>query len=271
MNIKKDFLKNLEISKDNYPSAFFDKIEDISKILSSTEIGYCAVQNYCDGKAESFCIKDVVGTNHSRYAGKTWIDAFLDSDRGDEIIQLYYKNPDYWHEMKSLDNAEIGLIKYNGKYYVFDRAGGGNNRILTMKIRYLALIAQAGNNKEEIDRINNEFTFSANVRELPKDKTIPFLVMAVAEDLLEFSVRKENNCYIVTKKFQDDVEDFRGNDEEFKGYFRSLFDSKHYSKDVIQSRLNRLKRVMGFAGPEYKEVLYSILPQLKQNNDLEAR
>ena len=162
-HIKAKFLYDLGIRKDNYPISFLDRIQDISKEVSSTEIGYCSVAQYCDGKPEKFCIKDVVGTNHQRYAGKTWIDAFLDLDRGDNIIELYNINPKYWQEMKDLNKADIGLLKYRGKYYIFDKAGGGNNRIITMKIRYLSLIAQA-TTAEEIERINEEFTFSANVR-----------------------------------------------------------------------------------------------------------
>lgn len=269
-NIKAKFLYDLGIRRENYPMSFLDKIQDISQIVSTTEIGYCSVSQYCDGKAEKFCIKDVVGTNHQRYAGKTWIDAFLDLDRGDNIIQLYDTNPDYWQEMKCLDNAEMGLIKYGNKYYIFDGAGGGNNRIITMKIRYLSLIAQAGNNTDEIDKINNEFTFSANVRELPEDRSIPFIVIALAEDLSGFSVRKEKSDYIVTKKFQDE-ELFRGNDEGIKEYFKSLFDKRNSNEETVEARLNSLRRVMGFAGKEYKEMLECILPQLKENNDLGER
>lgn len=269
-NIKARFLYDLGIRKDNYPMSFLDKIEDISQIVSTTEIGYCSVTKYCDGKAEKFCIKDVVGTNHQRYSGRTWIDAFFDLDRGDRIIELNDANPDYWQEIKSLDKADIGLIKYGDKYYIFDGAGGGNNRIITMKIRYLSLIAQAGDNADEIERINNEFTFSANVRELPEDKNIPFIIVALAEDLSGFSVRKEKEDYIVTKKFQDE-ELFRGNGEEIKEYFKSLFDQRNSNEETVEARLNSLRRVMGFAGKEYKEILECILPQLKGNNDLGKR
>ena len=99
---------------------------------------------------------------------------------------------------------------------------------------------------------------------------MPFIVIALAEDLSGFSVRKEQTDYIVTKKFQDE-ELFRGNSEALKGYFRSLFDSRSNSDDVILSRLNSLRSVMGFAGQEYKDMLESILPQLKSNNDLGER
>jgi len=119
-NIKAKFLWELGIRKNDYPIGFLDKIQDITKMISTTEIGFCAYRNYCDGKVEKFSMKDVVGTNHPRYAGKTWIDAFLDLDRGDNIIKLYEENPGYWQEMKSLDNADVGLIKCGDKYYIFD-------------------------------------------------------------------------------------------------------------------------------------------------------
>lgn len=267
-HIKAKFLYDLGIRKDNYPISFLDRIQDISKEVSTTEIGYCSVAQYCDGKPEKFCIKDVVGTNHQRYAGKTWIDAFLDLDRGDNIIELYNINPKYWQEMKDLNKADIGLLKYRGKYYIFDKAGGGNNRIITMKIRYLSLIAQA-TTAEEIERINEEFTFSANVRELPEDKSMPFIIIALAEDLCEFDVKNQQSHYIVTKEFQDE-ELFRGNAEELKAYFKSLFDQRNSDEETVKGRLNKLKRVMGFAGEEYKQILEEILPQLREK-DLRER
>lgn len=268
-NEKAKFLYELGIRKDNYPTSFLEKIEDISKLITNTEIGYCAVSSRCDGKPEKFCIRDVVGTDHPRYAGKTWLDAFLDLDRGENIIELYRNNPGYWEEMKSLDNADIGLLKYGGKYYIFGKAGGGNNRIITMKMKYLSLIHQAGDDTDEIEKINNEFTFSANVRELPKDNTIPFVVVAMGEDLSGLDIRQENELFIVTKKFTD-IELFRGNAEELKEYFKSLFDVNTYGEEV-NNRLEMLERGCRFSGKKHRMVLESILPQFKGYKQLDER
>jgi len=86
-DIRKKFLESIYVSTENYPASFYEKIQNIP--LSSIETEYCAVPNYCDGKKEEFHIRDLIGTNHERYVGKTWIEAYLDLDRGNDIIQLY--------------------------------------------------------------------------------------------------------------------------------------------------------------------------------------
>ena len=269
-DIKANFLWNLGIRKDNYPISFLEKIQDIRKMITTTEIGYCAVDSRCDGKPGRFCIRDVVGTDHSRYAGQTWIDAFLDLDRGDRIIELYKDNPSYWEDIKTSGNSDIGLLKYKDKYYIFSKAGGGNNRLIAMKIMYLSLINQAGNNQDEIERINNKFTFSANIRELSRDNEIPFVVVAMGEDLDGFSVKKEGDTFIVYKKITDQVL-FKGDSEQFKKYFKSLFDKDIYGKELVDSRLESLENGCKFSAEKHRKVLEEILPQFKEYNQLGAR
>lgn len=267
---KRIFLLNLGIRNDNYPQTFFDTIQDINTMVTNVELGYCAVDSWCDGQPETFCIKDVVGTDHPRYAGKTWLDAFLDLDRGTDIIKLFEDNPNYWEEIKSLGNSDIGLLKYGDKYYIFSKAGGGNNRLITMKMRYLALIYQAGNNPDEIERINNQFTFSANIRELPRDNTIPFIVVAMAEDLSGLGVRKRGGQFTVTKKFTD-LELFNGDSTQLIEYFKSLFSTDVYGDDAVKARLQELERGCRMSPKEYRKVLEDILPQFKTFSQLEER
>lgn len=259
------FLKELGITKGNYPQGFFEKIENMNQCVTNVERGYCADESRCDGREEDFCIKDVVGTDHERYAGNTWIDAFWDLDRGDNIIELYRSNPQYWEEMKKEGHAEIGLLKRGDKYYILARAGGGNNRIITMKIKYLALIHQAGDDEAEIDRINKEFTFKGRVRELPIDinDPIPFVVVAMAEDLSGITVCKKGETFCVTKKFTD-IELFRGSSEELIEYFQSLFDIAVHGEKIVNERLQAIERGCHFSARKHRQILESILPQLKE-------
>ena len=269
-NIKAKFLWDLGIRRDNYPKTFLDTIQDINKIVTNVEIGYCGVSSRCDGYHGMFCIKDVVGTNHSRYAGQTWIDAFLDLDRGANIIKLYEDNPSYWEEIKSIGKSDIGLLKYGDKYYIFDKAGGGNNRLITMKMKYLSLIHQAGNNKDEIERINNQFTFSANIRELPKDNRIPFIVVAIDEDLRGLSVTKKGNLFTVTKKFTDKVL-FKGNDDQLIEYFKSLFNTNIYDENEVKDRLESLEIGCRLSSEKYRKTLEDIIPQFTSSNQFKKR
>ena len=132
---REQFLKNIHINTNNYPATFYERIKSIP--LSIVEKSYCAVSEYCGGRAENFHIRDLVGTDHPRYAGKTWIEAFLDLDRGSNIIELYNNNPNYYDQLRDPNQTDLGLIKIDGKYYIFGHAGGGNNRLITMKNKYL--------------------------------------------------------------------------------------------------------------------------------------
>lgn len=270
IEIKVKFLRDLGIRRDNYPETFLDPIQDITKIITNVEMGYCGSSSRCDGQPGMFCIKDVMGTDHSRYAGKTWIEAFLDLDRGFDIIKLYETNPYYWEEIKNVDNSDIGLIKYEDKYYIFSKAGGGNNRLIAMKIKYLALIHQAGNNKDEIERINNQFTFSANIRELPKDNRIPFIVVAIDEDLRGLSVTKKGNLFTVTKKFTDKVL-FKGNDDQLIEYFKSLFNTNIYDENEVKDRLESLEIGCRLSSEKYRKALEDIIHQFTSSNQFKKR
>lgn len=110
----------------------------------------------------------MTGTDHDRYAGKSWLEAFLDLDRADENIQLYFSNSSYYQSLQIGKVHDLGLVEKKGKYYIFRKAGGGNNRLIIMKLKYLAL---ANVNRSNIEEINNKHTFYANIRHTPKRET----------------------------------------------------------------------------------------------------
>lgn len=161
---KRFFLELGILTDDDIPKSFFDVIQSYSDNFSEYErfclddynISFCA--------KKSFSLKDVVGTNHDRYKNKTWLEAFLDLDRGEELLELYFSNPSYYDELKKTDKCDIGLACKDGRYFILDRAGGGNNRMIIMKIRYLALASKKGCNLEKLD---SQFSFIGNVRVAP--------------------------------------------------------------------------------------------------------
>ena len=121
----------------------------------------------------------MVGTDHERYAGRSWIAAFSDLDRGEQNLEYYFANPEYYDiglkEGEELEHTSgIGVVKKDGKYYVHAEAGGGNNRMIIMKIKYLALAE--GKNEEELKELDEQFRFYANTRILPDNPAIPELV-----------------------------------------------------------------------------------------------
>lgn len=258
--INRKFLQDLGIQEGNYPASFFEKVKDIKDFISDTEISYCGIQKFCDGKKQEFHIRDVVGTNHQRYVGKSWIEAYFDLDRGNEVVDLYYKNPNYWKEIRDFSKTDLGLIKSNNQYYIFDKAGGGNNRLITMKLMYLSLVAQ---NQADTQQLDEMFTFSANVREVPKDKDLPYIIFALGEDL-DFDLSHSNGIIELRKKFSNEEPIFSGNAEELKSYFLSLFDINQYDKEIVKQRLNSIRRTFGFTGKTYQEKMQQIIPGLRE-------
>lgn len=256
-DIRKDFLESIHINTNNYPATFYERIQNIP--LSNIETEYCAVPNYCDGKKEEFHIRDLVGTNHQRYAGKTWIEAYLDLDRGANIIELYNKNPNYYKEIRDPNKTDLGLIKVDGKYYIFDKAGGGNNRLITMKIMYLSEIASG---KIDSEKLNEKYTFSARIREIPKDRDLPYIIIALGEDL-DYGVNHSNGIIRLTKKFSNDVL-FEGDSKNIKDFFLSLFDTNINDEEVVKQRLDSIRKTFGFSGKQYQEKLEQLLPGIRE-------
>ncbi len=165
---RKRFFKELGIlNDDDIPESFFDIIQSYSDNFSESEKFCISDYNIAFCSKTFFSLKDVVGTNHNRYANKTWIEAFLDLDRGEETLELYFNNPKYYDKLKEMENCDVGLAFKDGKYYILDRAGGGNNRLIILKIKYLAL---ASKRNCDLEQLKSQFSFIGNVRISPNEK-----------------------------------------------------------------------------------------------------
>ena len=135
---KKIFMNKLGIySDDDFPIEFFDIIKSVSDDISVSE-KFC-IDDYktCYCHNEKIDFSRLVGTDHDRYAGKSWIEAFCDLDRGDKNIELLFQNPLYYMNEED-DNVDMGVIEKDGKYYIYSKCGGGNNRLIILKLFYLA-------------------------------------------------------------------------------------------------------------------------------------
>lgn len=167
--LKRMFFESIGIFNDSdIPKPFLEPIKSLKEDLTDAERFCVSDYNISFSSISPFCIKDLVGTDHDRYAGKSWLEAFLDLDRGDENLKLYFDNPAYYHTLQTCEHYDFGLAKKDGKYYILGQAGGGNNRLIIMKLKYLALASKSSNRLEEIDK---EYTFYANVRYVPKMET----------------------------------------------------------------------------------------------------
>lgn len=165
--LQRRFFEELGIHCDeDIPKSFFEIIKPYDKVFSTAESYVLGDYNRCQNGVVRVPIRDVVGTNYSGYAGKTWIDAFMSLAKGEENLSRYFGNPSYYDNLRNPGNGYIGgLAPKNGEYYIFDGAGGGNNRMIIMKIKYLALASRYGETKDLIE----QFSFYSNVRISPRE------------------------------------------------------------------------------------------------------
>lgn len=184
-SLKIKFLNDLGIfSELDLPKSFFD----IIKKPDFTEAEKFCVDQFSICYAEKgsrFFIKDLVGTDHERYINKTWWDAFVDLDRGDYLISLYYKengskfysdenfeSVDEWGQiqggLKSI-KSNVGITNKDGKLYINSHHGGGNNRLILAKIIYLALVNKCTTN-EELEQLNNNSWYRAYINYCPNEE-----------------------------------------------------------------------------------------------------
>lgn len=133
-NSQKQLLINMGIYNDkDMPVEFFEKIKSLNDDLNEAEL-YCVSDYYKPYCYDSFLNLDkLIGTDHDKYANKSWIEAFSILSRGEEIASLYLQNPTYY-DNKDVSKIDMGVVEKNGFYYIFSRNGGGNNRLITLKI-----------------------------------------------------------------------------------------------------------------------------------------
>ena len=133
-NSQKKLLMEMGIYCDaDMPEEFFEKIKSLQQDLTEAEIYSISdyYKPYCyDGKLD---MSRLVGTDHDKYANKSWIEAFSVLSRGEQIAALYLQNPDYYKN-ESIENIDMGLIEKDGFYYISSKNGGGNNRLITLKL-----------------------------------------------------------------------------------------------------------------------------------------
>lgn len=133
-NVRGAFLYSIGIDLENLPEELFEPCE----MYSTKE------KRFSSEREEKVCIWDIVGTTHSCYGGRTWMDAFIEEHKTlFHIIQGHVTRGKYFRMMKRPINQQTACIRLikskNGKYYV---GSNGNHRITFYKIMYLADLAR---------------------------------------------------------------------------------------------------------------------------------
>lgn len=181
---KKKFLESIGIDINNLPPEFERHSDTMESTFSNEEIEFLNRENLTGRYVKTFSIKDLAGTVHPDYTDKTWIEAFLLSKRGDSAVEQYFKNPEYYSkDLKQLDQSNLShetpieLYESDGKFFI----NGGNNRISLIMMKYLAEISKAQTDEERA-KIDEDYTFVAEVQPTPKDKDVMYMINMLREN-----------------------------------------------------------------------------------------
>lgn len=93
---KKEFLEGLGIDINNLPPEFERYSNSMDRMLTKEEIDFLDRESLTGRYNKTFCLKDLIGATPPDYADKTWIEAFLLSERGDNAVEQYFRNSDYY-------------------------------------------------------------------------------------------------------------------------------------------------------------------------------
>ena len=198
---KKKFLESIGIDINNLPPEFERHSDTMENTFSREEIEFLKRENLTGRYIKTFSLKDLVGTVHPDYTDKTWIEAFLLSKRGDSAVEQYFKNPEYYSkDLKQLDQSSLNhetpleLYESNGQFFI----NGGNNRLSLIMMKYLAERSRA-QTEEEKAKIDEEYTFVAEVQPTPEDKDIMYMINMLRENygkdaFIKRTAKDEKSC-----------------------------------------------------------------------------
>ena len=175
---KRRFLHSIGIDIDNLPPEFEKRNNEMGAILTDEEMDFLDYEGMAGTFTKEFSLKDLVGTNHSSYADKSWIEAFLLSKRGDATVEEYFKNPEYYSiGLKQLDQSNlkhitpIELYERDGQFFIKE----GNNRLSLIMMKYLVEMSRAQSDEEKAE-IDEKYTFVAQVNPIPQDKDVMHMI-----------------------------------------------------------------------------------------------
>lgn len=203
---KKAFLESIGIDINNLPDTLTKQCKDMKETITREENSFLSRDSLTGTYTKTFSLKDLVGTIHPDYSNKSWIETFLTSKRGDNVVDNYFRNPDYYSkDLKKEDQSDlthdtpIELYECDGQFFI----KGCNNRLSLIMVKYLTEISKA-QTQEEKDKINQKYTFVADVNPIPKDKDVMYMINMIRENYadevdIRRSAKDENDCEYTIK------------------------------------------------------------------------
>lgn len=274
-NLQKRFLNEIEFDINKPPIDCLNTISSLNEITTNVERSYLH-SNLAGSKEERFHIKDVIGTKHPDYAGKTWIEAFSISKRSDSIIKKYYENKEYYEKIKEYDQEEnlhdtpLELLKVDDKYII----NGGNNRILFLKIKYLTEISNA-KSKETKDEINKNYYFVASIRTLPINRKIVHIIMSLESEFKNLSFKNLNydpstcNYEVTVNNKVYSINTY----QELLNFYKEVYSLKNLKGNTLYEKIIEFTTKYIQSSTILKEVLREIYPSIDyfKNKIIESR
>ena len=187
---KRKYLESIGIDIDNLPDGFEQICTSIDQEYSPDMQSF-AKSYAAEVSIKRFRLEDIIGTAHPDYYNKSWIDFFLATKRGDNIVKKFNGNPEYYSEFLKQPNQDnsvvhdtmLELYENDGKFII----KGGNNRIAFIMMQYLKEMSEAKSDEEK-QAVNEKYTFYGEVRTLPRDKDFIPLVLYLG-DKFDYRVR----------------------------------------------------------------------------------
>lgn len=192
--VQKKELQKYGVSLENIPESLLE--EFVSFGLTGIEQDYLRNigSSYNDAgvmEYDDVCIKNIEGTIHPSYNNKTIIEAYSSLKRGNDAINKYHENPDYYQIiLKDKDRVlddEITLVKKNNKYYITQ----GNNRLITQLVNYLAEKENVSG-LEELEQLDKKYTFSLKCATIPENEAEMVLINFIKKVNPNIKISKSN-------------------------------------------------------------------------------
>ena len=251
---KRSFFNSIGLDINNLPAELQIKANSIQKKLPLEDLKFLSLKSLTIPKVKHFRLKNLFGTDNVKLDNMTWIDIFSNSEKTDEIIKLYFKNPNYYYkELRKLDQSELNhnnpieLYESNGKFFIKE----GTARLSLMMIKYLLEMSRAQSKEEKII-INKQYIFAGSVRSIPKDRDIMYLINMLFEiygsKLKLQKVDNDNECSYIMKY---DERKFEINSKsDLENFIKNSYLPKEYkSTEKFKIKLQNISRI----GIEYKE------------------
>ena len=251
---KKSFFNSIGLDVSNIPAELKLKSTSIQNSLPKEDIEFLKNNGLTVQGQKYFRLRNLVGTNKQAYNNKTWLEIFIDNEKSDEIIKQYFKNPNYYFkDLRKIDPLErnrdnnIELYEDNGKIFIID----GISRLSLMMVKYLLEMSRASS-KEERALINKQYIFSANVKSIPKDRDIIYLVMMLENiygSKLKVSRDNPSEEYSLILTYGEKVMHLKTKEELENFIKNSYLPREHKSEDKLKTRINNLAKI----GLEFEE------------------